>query len=169
MTDTPDISTLPYNGQLELDYLARDLPFLSRVLRTYIRNETADAYKELNVEPGEIAITNLIGINPGISQNDLAAAVVFKKPAVTKVVRSMEDKGLVKRERVKADKRYNALVLTQEGEKRRAAMRHQMETQHETLLNIFSTEEQAQFFDMMNRLCAHLAERHQSTDSTANP
>lgn len=169
MTDSPDTSTRSYSGQLELDYLARDLPFLSRVLRSYIRNETAGAYKELDVDPGEIAITNLIGINPGISQNDLAAAVVFKKPAVTKVVRAMEDKGLVKRERVKADKRYNALVLTREGEKRRAAMRHKMETQHEALLNVFSAEEQTQFFDLMNRLCTHLAERHRETDGTANP
>ncbi|MEX1216110.1 MarR family winged helix-turn-helix transcriptional regulator [Saccharospirillum sp.] len=168
MTDIPDIPTPSGNGQLELDYLARDLPFLSRVLRSYIRNETANAYQELDVEPGEIAITNLIGINPGISQNDLAAATVLKKPAVTKIVRAMEDKGLVKRERVKTDKRYNALKLTKAGEKRRDAMRQRMESQREALMAVFSDREQTDFFDMMNRLCMHLAERSREADSKTN-
>lgn len=161
MTDSPSDTAPSYSGQLELDYLARDLPFLSRVLRSYIRGETAKAYQGLDAVPGEIAITNLIGINPGISQNDLAAAVVLKKPAVTKLVRSMEDRGLVERQRVKADKRYNALVLTKAGEQRRAAMRRRMEAQHEELMSVFSQEEQDRFFELTNRLCSHLADRFQ--------
>lgn len=151
----------PTTTGIQLDYLAQDLPFLSRVLRAYIRGETADAYRELEVEPGEIAILNLIHINEGMSQNDLSSAVVIKKSAVTKLVRSLEQRGLVTRDRVKSDKRFNALKLTPAGQQRVAEMKQRRAIEHEAIMGVLSKEEQEAFFRHLNRLCEHLAERHQ--------
>lgn len=164
-TDLP-----PRVGEIDLGYLEQDLSFLSRVLRTYIRNETGLAYEELEVEPGEIAITNLIGINPGVSQNDLAEALVLKKPAVTKLVKALESNGFVERRQVAADKRYNALYLTPAGESRRQTMRAICDEHQQAMLAVFSETEQSRFFSMLGRLHQHLAQRHQAdSEADQNP
>lgn len=161
MTDRQENDAPPHTGALDLGYLEQDLSFLSRVLRTYIRNEAGLAYEELDVEPGEIAITNLIGINPGVSQNDLAAALVLKKPAVTKLVKAMEKNEFVERRAVAADKRYKALFLTTAGEQRRQRMRTICNQHQSAMLDVFSDDEQNTFFRMLGRLHGHLAQRHQ--------
>ena len=152
----------PATSTIDVGYLAKDLPFLTRTLRAHVRAETALAYRDFELEPGEIAVINLIGINPGISQNDLAAAVVLKKSAVTKLVKSLEERRLVARTKVKADKRYNALTLTRLGEEERTRMRQRMAEQHEALMGIFSAKEQEQLFDLLNRLSEHLQVRHRA-------
>lgn len=147
---------------VDIGYLAVDLPFLTRTLRAQIRAETISAYSDLELELGEIAIINLIGINPGISQNDLAAAVVLKKSAVTKLVKSLEERGLVARNKVAGDKRYNALTLTGAGEEKRGRLRQRMQRQHEDIMGIFSPREQQQLFGMLNRLAEHLRARRRA-------
>ena len=63
-----------------------------------------------------LSLLSLIGLNPGISQNDLASTVVMKKSAVTKLIGELEAKGLVIRDKPKSDRRFNALSLSLEGE-----------------------------------------------------
>ncbi|MFZ2102646.1 MAG: MarR family winged helix-turn-helix transcriptional regulator [Oricola sp.] len=159
MASPSDNDKPPLSG-LELDYLGEDLPYLTRVLRACIRAENAVFYKDFDTEPGDIAIINLIGINPGISQNDLAAAVVLKKSAVTKVIKHLEQRGLVQRRKVSSDKRYNALSLTEKGEEKRHKLREGMQKQHDALLAPFSPEERAQMFEHLRRLCDHLSTRN---------
>ncbi|MEQ9812805.1 MAG: MarR family winged helix-turn-helix transcriptional regulator [Azospirillaceae bacterium] len=155
----PTENDKPPIGEIELGYLAENLPFLSRVLRAFIRAENAQFYADFGIEQGEIAIINLIGINPGLSQNDLAAAVVIKKSAVTHLVKGLEARGLVTREKGTRDKRFNMLRLTEAGEDLRQRLRARMVEQQEALLGPFSKVERAMLFDQMNRLCNHLAAR----------
>lgn len=152
----------PPAGQIDLDYLADDLPYLTRVVRACIRAENAEFYRDFGTEHGDIAIINLIGINPGISQNDLAAAVVLKKSAVTKAIKSLEERGLVERRKVSSDKRYNALTLTEAGEAKRRELRDGMEAQSEALLSPFAAEERKQLLSLLRSLCDHLTARNQA-------
>lgn len=158
----PAESDKPPSGEIELDYLGADLPYLSRVLRACIRAENAQFYREFESAQGDIAILNLIGINPGISQNDLAGAVVLKKSAVTKIIKDLEARGLVERRKVSSDKRYNALTLTEAGEEKRRRLRAGMTTQQEQLLSVFGEDERRQFLGQMSRLCAHLTARNKA-------
>lgn len=152
----------PPAGQITLDYLGEDLPYLTRVLRACIRAENAVFYRDFDTEHGDIAIINLIGINPGISQNDLAAAVVLKKSAVTKVIKSLEERGLVERQKTGHDKRFNSLTLTQAGEEKRRQLREGMLAQSEVLLSIFSKRERKQFLNLLRNLNDHLTSRNRS-------
>ncbi len=140
--------------------LRENLPFLTRALRAYIRAENADFFADFAAEQGEIAILSVIGLNPGISQNDLAATLVFKKSAITKLVKELEARGLVERAKVASDKRFNALELTAEGQIRYEKIFERMTTQHAAFLEPFTDEERRQFFSYLNRLYAHLGERH---------
>lgn len=150
----------PPQRSVELDYLGEDLPYLTRVLRACVRAENAAFYKDFGTEHGDIAIINLIGINPGISQNDLAAAVVLKKSAVTKVIKHLEERGLVERRKVSTDKRYNALTLTRKGEEKRARLREGMQFQNDALFAGFSDSERTEFFGQLRRLCENLMIRN---------
>lgn len=155
-------------GGVVLGPLRENLPFLTRALRAYIRAENADFYTDFGAEQGEIAILSVIGLNPGISQNDLAATLVFKKSAITKLVKELEARGLVQRAKVAADKRFNALELTPVGQRRYEKINERMAVQHAAFLEPFSPKECEELFTLLNRLYAHLGERHaQRTGQTA--
>ena len=147
---------------LQLGHLSENLPFLTRALRAHIRAENAGLYADFDAQQGEIAVISLIGLNPGTSQNDLASTLVLKKSAVTKVIKGLEARGLVEREKVAADKRYNALRLTETGLAKFERINARMAEQHAALVAPFSAAEQKQLFALLNRLLAHLVERSTS-------
>jgi DNA-binding MarR family transcriptional regulator len=140
--------------------LRESLPFLTRALRAYIRAENAEFYTDFAAEQGEIVVLSVIGLNPGISQNDLAATLVFKKSAVTKLVKGLEDRGLVERAKVAADKRFNALTLSPAGQAKYLRINERMTSQNDAFLEAFTPEEKSQLFTYLNRLHSHLADRH---------
>ena len=148
--------------------LLESLPFLTRALRAYIRAENAEFYTDFAAEQGEIVVLSVIGLNPGISQNDLAATLVFKKSAVTKLVKDLEDRGLVERTKVAADKRFNALTLTSTGNAKYRRISDRMASQQADFLEPFSEAERSQLFGYLNRLYAHLADRHAQRTGSAS-
>lgn len=157
----------PTNGVF-LGPLRESLPFLTRALRAYIRAENAEFYTDFAAEQGEIVVLSVIGLNPGISQNDLAATLVFKKSAVTKLVKDLEDRGLVERAKVAADKRFNALTLSPSGQDKYLRINDRMTNQHAAFLEPFTDAERAQFFIYLNRLYTHLADRHAQRTGSAS-
>lgn len=140
---------------IELGYLAHDLSFMSRVLRAHIRSRNADFYAENEVVSGSVALLSLIGLNPGISQNDLASAVVLKKSAVTRIIHEMEEAGLVTRQKTRADRRFNALNLTGAGEARWRQLQAEMRRQQDRLLSPLNPDDRATLFDLLGRLIGH--------------
>lgn len=146
------------SGGLTLGFLARDVSFLTRVLRAQIQARNAGFYARHGIAAGEVVVLNLIALNPGVSQNDLAAAVVLKKSAVTKLVNQLEAAGLVERRKPAADLRFNALHLTAQGEARLAVVNAAVDAQRERLLGPLDPGEREQLFALLARLSAHLAE-----------
>lgn len=139
-------------GSIELGHLAEDISFVTRVLRAHIRARNAEFYRENDVASGGVALLCLIGLNPGISQNALAAAVVLKKSAVTKVISGMEEHGLVTRAKTRTDRRYNALHLTERGEAEWTRLRGEMRRQQDRLLAPLGDAERETLFALLGRL-----------------
>ena len=106
------------SSKIELGYLAGDISFMARVLFAHVRLANAEFHREWDTVSGTLSLLSLIGLNPGISQNDLASTVVMKKSAVTKLIGELEAKGLVIRDKPKSDRRFNALSLSLDGEAR---------------------------------------------------
>lgn len=155
---------------VELGFLRRNLPFLTRSLRAFIRSETLAHYEDVEIAQGEIVALSLIGLNPGISQNELAATLVFKKSAVTKLIKDLELRGLVSRSKTAADLRFNALTLTEAGQQKHALVLERVRRQHDAMLEGFSKEERDTLFGALNKLHDELAARHVArTGSGATP
>lgn len=150
MSDAGDESTR--DKSLRMGHLATDLSFATRALRARLRDRNADFHQSINIESGGIAILNVIGLNPGISQKELAGAIVLKKSAMTKVVNHMEEQGLIERRKTGSDKRFNSLHLTPEGQKRYEGLVSKMITRQDEILSPLSSAERALFFEMMWRL-----------------
>ena len=144
---------------VKADGMRRDLPFLTRSLRFLLMPDGDRLRAALGVEPGALGVLGIVAENPGISQNDLAMSLVLKKSAITKLVQSMESRGLIERRRSATDKRSNELRLTEAGTRAFDAFRAESRALHEAWFDEIPAAEREVFFSVLFRLVARLAER----------
>ncbi|MBF9042259.1 MarR family transcriptional regulator [Rhodobacterales bacterium HKCCE4037] len=144
---------------VNLGWLARDLPFLTRTLRFLLRPDSDSMRQELGLDPGEIGVLAIVGQNEGISQNGLADSLVLKKSAVTKIVQAIEKRGLIERRRSESDRRSNELFLTVKGK----AVTDRMQAATAALQDIWfegiPAAERAVFFKVLFGIVEGLVER----------
>lgn len=98
-----------------LGQLSENLPFMARNLHTLMRVESDRILGELGLEAGSIGILFVVAGNPGISQNDVAVATVLNKTAVATIVKRLDARGLLSRQRSAEDARVKFLFLTDRG------------------------------------------------------
>jgi DNA-binding MarR family transcriptional regulator len=67
------------------------------------------ALADVDFTPGSFGVLTLIRANPGITQVELAAAFGIDKSTVSPVIVRLEKRGLVRREVLTSDRRYQAL------------------------------------------------------------
>ncbi|WP_010140158.1 MarR family winged helix-turn-helix transcriptional regulator [Oceanicola sp. S124] len=145
----------PQAAVVELGPLSREVVFLVRNLHALLRPEGQKMREAMAVESGSIGVLALIWINPGVSQNDLAASLALKKSAVARTVKALEAEGLVARRRASADRRANALTLTEAGHEKMAIFRPLSAALHERLFDGVPGEDRETFL----RVLAGLVER----------
>jgi DNA-binding MarR family transcriptional regulator len=94
----------------------------------------------------------LIGANPGISNKDLADALVIDSPNVTLILGRMEKAGLVERRQDRADRRKVLLTLTAAGQEQLRAALAFNQTQRQVFAKGLSQEETLQLTQLLNKL-----------------
>ncbi len=151
-------------SEVELGPLAHDLMFMIRNMQTLLRPEAQAVRGALNLEPGVIGVLSIVWLNPDISQNDLAASLVLKKSAVTKLVKSLEADGLLTRRKVSADRRRNALTLTSDGHALISEMRGLTDALHDRLFDGVAEDDRAAFFRVMFGLFSRLESQGKGGD-----
>lgn len=139
------------NG-VDLGHLATDISFVTRILRAHLLDMNAEFFAANDVASGHVAILNLIGLNPGVSQKNLADVVVLKKSALTKAVNELEKIGLIERRKGDGDQRFNALFLSEAGEARVAKMRAAMLASQDRIFTDIPAPERAQLFETVWKL-----------------
>lgn len=100
--------------------LIRAFGILNRTFLTYISK--ALATKDLSYSDS-IFLVN-IGDKEGTTQEQIAHALVIDKAAVARSVKTMEEKGYIRIERSKADKRAKELYLSDSGRELYQYMQH---------------------------------------------
>jgi len=95
--------------------LDTSMSFLLRIaqLKTYDRLFTAAG--ERPFRPGETTVLWMIHGNPGIRQRVVAQRLMIKPPHMTKLIRALEEQGLVARRIPDEDRRAVELTLTPAG------------------------------------------------------
>lgn len=146
----------PSGTEVDLGPLARDLPFMIRNIQALLRAEGQAIRNALGLEHGSIGVLSIVWLNPGISQNDLAASLAMKKSAITKLVTVLEKQNFVSRKRISADRRYNALTLTSEGHLLVAEIRRLTDALNARLMEGAEESDREAFFRVLGTLFARL-------------
>lgn len=154
------------HNRVELGYLSRDISFMSRVLRAHIRDCHAKVLRQNKTLSSRVATLSVISLNPGISQNDLAATLMLKNSAVTQLITDMEARGLVIRERSKSDRRFNTLRLSPEGEAQVNKIRSEVQSTQEELLSPLDHEERKVLFQLLGRLLSYYPSQNDESTAT---
>ena len=108
----------------------------------------------VGLSPGRFAALILIDRNPGISQTALSRAIGSDKSTLTPVLDDLVKRGLISRERTRADRRLYELKLTDPGRKAMRAM-HDRAQRHESELDaVVGSRERAQFMKVLRKISA---------------
>ena len=92
------------------------LPWLGRAMKSFdfhLADELAHAGIALSKH--QIILLRVLSLRNGIAQNDLAFITDRDKTSLTRLISTMERKGLLKRKNCKLDKRINNVFITQKG------------------------------------------------------
>lgn len=103
--------------RLRLGPLRDNLGYLTRVMRNVSVQTSGQHVADLGHVTGQITLLGLIAANEGVTQNELARAILMSKSQVTGLIQDLVARGLVAREEHGGDRRFNTLALTAEGGK----------------------------------------------------
>lgn len=101
--------------EVDLGELGSSLGFLMRLAQVRVFEHYFEALGQYGMRPGEFSVLAVIGRNPGIRQGVLATKLMIKRAHITKVIRALEDQGLVSRKIPDEDRRVVELTLTKKG------------------------------------------------------
>lgn len=151
MSDLPDPTTEP---PVRYGRLSESLGFLLRLAQLQSFAEFYHSFAALDVRPGEFSVLMVLYENPGIRQGQLARALSIKRAHMTKMVRQMEEAGLIVRRVPEDDRRAMELRLTEAGACRIKALMPAFED-HETRDAVALTDlEEAELKRLLRKLLA---------------
>jgi DNA-binding MarR family transcriptional regulator len=142
MTETAEILREPED--LALGKLTESLGFLLRLSQIKAFEDFFENLGQFDVRPGEISVLTVIGENPGVRQGIVARRLMIKRANMTKMVRAMEERGLVRRTIPEDDKRSVELWLTKKGTARLADLRGPFLAHEAHPVQSLSREEEAE-------------------------
>ncbi len=105
----------PRDAALDFGVFSNSPGFLLRLAQLRSFAEFFDAWADTGIKPGEITVLMMIAQNPGVRQGVLARALMIKRAHMTKMIRALEDAGMVTRTVPEDDKRSAELWLNDAG------------------------------------------------------
>ena len=146
----------PNGGGEDVDYgpLAGWVGFNLRMAQAAAFQAFARRAKEVGTRPGRFATLMLIGRNPGISQTALSRANGRDKSSLTPVLNDLARRGLVVRQRTRADQRAYRLSLTPAGRRLLAELTQCARGHERSLDKIIGAKQQTNFVRVLKRIVA---------------
>jgi DNA-binding MarR family transcriptional regulator len=120
---TQDAEIASEETEVRLGPLGDSLGFLLRLAQLHAFRDFYTDLDVLGMRPGEASVLFLIAENPGVRQGVLARRLMIKRAHMTKMIRAMEEEGLVERAVPEDDRRSVELRLSQRGRHRLDALR----------------------------------------------
>ena len=114
-----------------------------------------NACADLGLTTAQYGVLIIVHSEPGIDQTRLARALAFDKVTVMRVLRGLEERGLVQRV---ASGRQKTLALTEAGQQLLAQARERAERASKRLMSPLDSAEQAQLLRLLKTLVDGLAD-----------
>jgi len=156
--DRPTVATLrpekPRRGEIDLrkSRLAGLMGFHLRLAQVAVYRDFMAATADLKITPKQYAVLELIAENPGVSQVDLAEALLMDRATMMALVDRLETRDLIERRASAVDRRRQTLFVTPAGESFLESAREAISTHEARLLEAFTEEETATTIRLLRRL-----------------
>ena len=131
---------------------------------------TSAIYEEEGAPHGlthaQYAVLRVIELSPGMEQREIALAARHDAVTTGKIVQKLEALGLVRRDKGQRSRRGQAVVLTEAGVAKLAAMNPAIARVQERLMEVFPPEERENVLRVLSRL-ARAENRYNAPPRTA--
>jgi DNA-binding MarR family transcriptional regulator len=126
--------------------------FNLRMLDLRILRSFSERIVETGLTPAAATVLLVIDSNPGIPLGKLADALLVKRPNMTKLVKRLEGRALVRRRADENDKRSISLVLTPSGQRQAKRLRALQAKADGDALAALKPAERTQFVTFVTRI-----------------
>ncbi len=106
----------PCRDTVALGPLGQSLGFVLRLAQLTAYDDFFAVTDSLRFKPGEFSVLWVISLNPGIRQSQLGQRLMIKRAHMTKLIRQLEQRGLLTRRIPDSDRRAIELTLTPAGQ-----------------------------------------------------
>lgn len=128
------------------------LGYLLRRAQAQVFVDFAAAMTEHRVTPGEFGLLAMVAANPGITPARLAGAVGLDKSTLSPALQRLADRGLMRREALAGDRRYQALFLSPTGAAAYARMVPTIERHEARIAEALTPDEQATLMALLRKM-----------------
>ena len=146
-----DISSSRRVEKVRLDEQSDSLGFLLRLAQLRAFEDFFSDRGPRGLKPGEFSVLWVIARNPGIRQSVLGQRLMIKRAHMTKLIRALEDLGLVSRRTPEADRRAVELTLTASGRRMVETSSTQFFSYEDTTGDPLSDGERAQLISLLQK------------------
>jgi DNA-binding MarR family transcriptional regulator len=115
-----------------------------------------ELWRRHHVHPGAYSALMLIQSNPGIRPGELAAALVIKRPNMTKLLDSLERRGWIERQTPQHDGRGVSVLLTSAGVRKVERFADDAASMDREATGGLSARERAALLRLLDKLSARL-------------
>jgi len=134
------------------DYDENDILWASLKLRHLIKAKLQNELKSHDITLDQWIILNMLSKNEGSNQKKLAEVSYKYRTVITRILKILEDKGLIERKKSYHDKRESLVYLTNKGKnlyKETSVIMHQ---NAQEINNYFTDDKREEFKSLLNEL-----------------
>lgn len=137
---------------VSLGELERSAGFVLRIAQLAAFDRFFDVFGESELKISEFTVLLAVAENPGVRQGVLADVLKIKWSNMTKLVRALEDRGLVSRHIPRNDRRAVILSVTEAGKRQIEANGEKMYRSDREALSMLSDDEHAQLLALSRKI-----------------
>jgi DNA-binding MarR family transcriptional regulator len=113
--------------------------------------------REFVVQTGGVRPTSfnalvLIGANPGVTQSELASALMLDKGTAAHLLRDLEKQGWIERRNLAKDRRWKGVYLSPSGVQETARLKAAIGELAQRIHPLYTPDEHRQLLDLLNRI-----------------
>ena len=129
------------NPTVDLGVMRESVSFQLRYASWAVHAAFAAHFSPGQSVPRQYSVLYLVSINPGINVNALAAAIGVDQSTLVPTLNVCEDRGWIRRQRRKPDRRVTSLELTKAGERALRAASAMLDAHEELVTSGLSADE----------------------------
>jgi DNA-binding MarR family transcriptional regulator len=140
------------DGALNLSVLRNSLGFYIHMLDLHMMRWLGERCARYGLTPASASVLMVIRSNPGISHGKLADALLIQRPNMTKLMRRLESRGLLRRLGLPGDRRRVVLALTPKGKKVIASVSEHFHSQDRIVRQALDSRDDEKLLDFVRRM-----------------